>query len=53
MNEQLENLIKQAKTVSKHDWPTFELMKTQVIKWSKSDMEYEEAIRRLINILEV
>ena len=53
MNEKIENLLKQAKGAAKHDWSIYEFFKGQVSRWCKSDAEYDEAIKKLIEALEV
>lgn len=53
MNGKIENLLKQARTNAKHDWSIYEFFKGQVARWCKDDSEYDEAIKKLVEILEV
>jgi hypothetical protein len=53
MNEKIENLLNEARHSVKHDWQVYEFFKGQVIKWTKSDQEYNEAIKKIVEILEV
>jgi hypothetical protein len=53
MNEKIENILNEARHSVKHDWQVYEFFKQQVMKWTKNDQEYNEAIQKILQILEV
>ena len=53
MAETVQQVLDRARSARKHDWREYEFYKSQISFAARSNLEYEDGIRRLCLILEL
>ena len=53
MAETVQQILDRARYARKHDWREYEFYKSQISFAARSNLEYEDGIRRLCLILEL
>ena len=53
MTETVQQVLDRARHARKHDWREYEFYKSQISFAARSNLEYEDGIRRLCLILEL
>lgn len=53
MTETVQQILDRARYARKHDWREYEFYKSQISFAARSNLEYEDGIRRLCLILEL